>query len=148
MIGQLSFIEARTYRLISTARHKPPVLDILASSYDGKTKLEALESVTSGRQVAQQAGVPGISPSTLATGYGYTYINAAFAYPRPGGNRFNPQRWGVWYSSFEPETSIHEVAFHLTRALTSSGGEYDNETSYVELRADLQGGSPARRPNG
>ena len=138
MIGRVTFVEERTYRLIPTARHKPPVLDALASSYDAKSKLEALESVTSGRQVVQQRGVPGIEPGTLAAGYGYTYINAAFAYRRPEGNRFNPGEWGAWYASFDVDTSLREVAFHLTRALAGAGGDYDNTTSYIELLSDFQ----------
>jgi RES domain-containing protein len=111
--------------------------------------LEDLESVTSGRQVAQQIGIPGVSASGLAQGYGFTYINAAFAYARPQGNRFNPKDWGAWYSAFATETALEEVAFHLTRALMHAGGDYDNTTHYVELLAtfnadfhDLRGVEP------
>lgn len=35
------------------------------------------------------------------------------------------------------DTCLHEVSFHLTRALGCAGGEYDNETRYVELLADI-----------
>jgi RES domain-containing protein len=129
--------QARTVRLITNANHKPPVLERLASSFGARSKLEALESITSGRQIAQQSGIPGIAPEAMASGYGYQYVNAAFAYPRPNGNRFNPAEWGVWYCSVECETSLREVAYHLTRAIEACGADYDNETRYIELLADF-----------
>lgn len=133
----LTPIDQRTIRLIASAHHKPPVLEPLASTFGARSQLEALESVTSGRQKAQQLGVPGISPDALATGYGYSYINAAFAYPRHNGNRFSPKEWGAWYSAFEIETALAEVAFHLTRALAAAEGRFDNITYYVELLANF-----------
>lgn len=125
----------RTVRLISSANHKPPVLQPLAASYGSRTMLENLEAVTSKRQVAQNQGVPGIEPESLARGYGFTYVNAAFTYTRSGGNRFNSSEWGAWYSAVSVETSLREVSFHLTRALAAAGGDYDNITNYVELHA-------------
>jgi len=130
-----SRIDARTVRLTSTADHKPPVLQPLAASFGALQKLEELEGVTSGRLAVQQKGLPGIPPDMLATGYGYTFINASFSYRRPGGNRFNPPEWGAWYCAFNAETALQEVAYHLTRALTDCGGDYDNTTRYMELLA-------------
>lgn len=127
---------SRTIRLIGTAGHKPPVLESLARSFDARTDLEDLESVTSGRLEAQQKGVPGIGPQALATGYGYSYINAAFAYRRPNGNRFNPPEWGAWYCSFDEQTAIAEVGYHLTRSLEAAG-YFDNTTRCIELLADF-----------
>jgi RES domain-containing protein len=128
---------SRTIRLISNANHKPPVLQALASTYGALANLEALESVTSGRQRAQQKGVSGIAPEALAAGYGYSFVNAAFAYRRPGGNRFNPPDWGVWYSAFAAETALREVTYHLTRAIAAAGADFDNETRCIELLADV-----------
>jgi RES domain-containing protein len=130
--------QSRTIRLISNANHKPPVLERLAPTFGARSKLEALENVTSGRQEAQQMGIPGIAPEAMASGYGYNYVNAAFAYTRPKGNRFNPPEWGVWYCSFQVETSLEEVAYHLTRALKACGADFDNETRYIELLADFE----------
>jgi RES domain-containing protein len=136
---KVSFVsQSRAVRLISNANHKPPVLERLAPTFGAREKLEALESVTSGRQEAQQKGIPGIAPEAMASGYGYHYINAAFAYTRPNGNRFNPPSWGVWYCSFECETSLEEVAYHLTRAIEACGADFDNETRYIELLADFE----------
>lgn len=130
-------IHQRAVRLISNANHKPPVLEALAPTYGALRSLEALESVTSGRQEVQQRGLPGIAPEAMATGYGYSYINAAFAYRRPSGNRFNPKDWGAWYSGFKSETAQQEVAYHLTRAMEACGADFDNETRYVELLSDF-----------
>jgi RES domain-containing protein len=129
--------QSRTVRLISNANHKPPVLLALASTQGALDALEALESITSRRQVAQQKGIPGIAPDALATGYGYSFVNAAFAYTRPTGNRFNPPEWGVWYSAFDHDTALQEVKFHLTRALQAAGAAFDNESRYIELLADV-----------
>lgn len=125
--------QRRTVRLIANANHKPPVLEKLASSYGARAHLEALESVTNARQIVQQKGIPGLAPEALASGYGFTYINAALADTRPGGNRFNPPAWGVWYCAFDCETSLQEAAFHMTRALQAAGGDFDNEIRYIEL---------------
>jgi RES domain-containing protein len=132
-----SRVEQRTIRLIPSAHHKPPVLEPLAATFGARSHLEQLESVTSGRQRAQQEGIPGISASALATGYGYSYINAAFAYARHDGSRFNPKDWGAWYSAFDVQTSLQEVSFHLARALAAAEAHYDNTTYYVELLADF-----------
>jgi RES domain-containing protein len=128
---------SRTVRLISNANHKPSVLLALASTHGALENLEALESVTNRRQEAQQKGVPGIAPGALATGHGYSFVNAAFAYTRPKGNRFNPPDWGVWYSAFHHDTALQEVAYHLTRAIAAAGARFDNETRYIELLADV-----------
>jgi RES domain-containing protein len=133
----LAFCElsgVRTIRLIPSARHKPPVLEKLARAFGHREQLAALEGLTSGRLIGQQKGVPGISPEALASGYGYSYINAAFAYTRTQGNRFNPPEWGAWYSAFSINTALTEVSYHLTRALEATGS-FDNVTQYIELKA-------------
>ena len=86
----------------------------------------------------EQQGIPGIAPDSLATGFGYTYINASFAYTRPRGNRFNTEKWGAWYCGFDFETTKQEVIFHLTRALQAASESFDNETRCVELIADFE----------
>ena len=58
MNGIYSRIDVRTVRLVSTADHKPPVLQPLAASFGALEKLEELEGVTSGRLAVQQKGLP------------------------------------------------------------------------------------------
>jgi hypothetical protein len=142
-----------TARLISTGRLKEPVLLPLAKSSGALEDLAALESVTNGRLQAQESGLPALDPRELVFGrVGYTFINAAFACTRPGGNRFNGEDRGAWYCGFAVETSLAEVAFHLTRELKAIE-RFDNVTDYAELLADffgpfhdLRGVDPANEP--
>jgi hypothetical protein len=128
-----------TVRLISTGRLKPPVLSPLAGNFGSLEDLASLESATNARLQAQEAGMPGLDPRELVFGRaGYTFINAAFTHTRPGGNRFNGEDRGAWYCAFEVETSLGEVAFHLTRELEAIG-RFDNVTDYAELLADFFG---------
>lgn len=128
-----------TVRLISTGRLKPPVLSPLAANFGALEDLAGLESVTNSRLQAQETGLPDLDPRELVFGRpGYTFINAAFTHTRPGGNRFNGEDRGAWYCAFEVETSLGEVAYHLTRELEAIG-RFDNVTDYAELLADFFG---------
>jgi hypothetical protein len=131
--------QQNTVRLISTGRLKEPVLRALAPSHGALEELAALEGATNGRLQAQQVGLPELDPRELVFGRnGYTFINAAFTHTRPGGNRFNSEDRGAWYCAFDIETSIREVAYHLTREL-SNIGRFENVTDYAELIADFYG---------
>jgi RES domain-containing protein len=128
-----------TVRLISTGRLKAPVLSPLAANFGALEDLASLESATNARLQAQESGLPGLDPRELVFGRaGYTFINAAFTHTRPGGNRFNGEERGAWYCAFEVETSLGEVAFHLTRELEAIG-RFDNVTDYAELLTDFFG---------
>jgi hypothetical protein len=128
--------QQRTIRLIPTARQKPPVLEKLVASFGHRADLEELEAMTSGRLMAERSGLPGLAAADMAHDYGYSYINAAFAYARPRGSRFSTHRWGAWYGAFEAETGLAEVAYHLTRELKNVG-VFHNVTRYVELVCDI-----------
>ncbi|MER8803135.1 RES family NAD+ phosphorylase [Mesorhizobium sp. M0998] len=128
-----------TIRLISTGRLKETVLMPLARNHGDLEDLAELEGATSGRLQAQQGGLPDLDPRELVFGRpGYTFINAAFAYTRPGGNRFNDDARGVWYCGFDAETALGEVSFHLTRELAAIE-RFENVTDYAELVADFIG---------
>ena len=128
-----------TVRMISTGRLKDPVLLPLAANHGALEDLAALESVTNGRLVAQEAGLPQLDPRELVFGRaGHTFINAAFTHTRPGGNRFNDDNRGAWYCAFDCDTSIAEVSYHLTRELEAVG-RFENITDYAELIADFFG---------
>jgi hypothetical protein len=128
-----------TIRLISTGRLKEPVLLPLAAHQGALDDLADLESVTNGRLQAQEAGLPDLDPRELVFGRaGHTFINAAFAHTRPGGNRFNGDDRGAWYCAFDVETCLGEVSYHLTRELDAIG-RFENVTDYAELIADFFG---------
>ncbi|HTC07336.1 MAG TPA: RES family NAD+ phosphorylase [Acetobacteraceae bacterium] len=128
-----------TIRLISTGRLKEPVLLPLAANQRAFDDLADLESVTNGRLQAQEFGLPDLDPRELVFGRaGHTFINAAFAHTRPGGNRFNGDDRGAWYCAFDVEMCLGDVSYHLTRELEAIG-RFENVTDYAELIADFVG---------
>ncbi len=132
--------QADTVRLLPSARLKAPALAPLADTPDEFDALVELESATHGRLRAQESGLAGLSAREMVFNVpNFSFINAAFAYTRPGGNRFNRTNRGAWYCGFEVETSLREVGYHLTRALADADGSFDNVTEYAALYADFNG---------
>ena len=123
--------QQRTVRLILTAHYKPPVLRALVDTDNELREIEALEGLTSRRLTT----VPnaGIDP-----GWGHSFIAAAFAYRRKGGNRFNDETRGAWYAGLDDRTALEEVAFHKTREL-GYFGHYRDEVQYRALHASFIG---------
>lgn len=128
-----------TVRLIPTAYHKPPVLRPLVDDEDEFAVLADIEGLTSARLRAERQGAAGLDRRELAFGvWGETMINAAFAYARRGGNRFNDETRGAWYAAFDDLTAIDEVGFHKTREL-GFAGVFEDETVYQALLAAFIG---------
>jgi len=137
-----------TVRLISTAYIVEPALTPLCDSAEELAILERLEGMSSARLAPARMPV-GVEPSELLTpaaGFGHTYVNAAFCYVKPEGNRFNDGTRGAWYAGIgdgvTPDgatlTAQAEVVFHLTRELDHVG-IYDNVTAYRELLSGIIG---------
>lgn len=139
-------------RLIPETRHKPPVLRGLVDTDEEAAILAELEGRTSARLIAEREGGPALDRRELAFArrahdlrlYGLSHINAAFAYARPSGNRFNGGERGAWYAAWDVLTSAAEVGFHRTRELGFIG-RYEDEARYVELLADFIGDFPDMR---
>ncbi len=130
-----------TSRLVSSAYIDEPAIAPLFDDEDERAVLDALEQRTSGRIVAQDGGLEELPADALLTesfGYGWTYVNAAFAYTRQGGNRFNDDTRGAWYAALSVETSLAEVGYHLSRELANCG-ETENVTRYVQMLAHISG---------
>lgn len=133
-------------RLLPATYHKPPVLRGLVDSDDEAEQLAEIEAMTSARLTTEHGRNPFIDPRELAWRrqkqdlriYGDTHINAAFAYPRAGGNRFNSACRGAWYCAWNSLVSLTEVAWHRTRELGYTGHFHDH-ARYVELLADFIG---------
>lgn len=138
-----------TVRLIASAWHKPPVLSALVENPDDLDRLARIEGMTSGRLVAEREGLPDLDARELAYSareralrtWGDVTVNAAFAYARAGGNRFNDERRGAWYCATEALVSIEEVGYHKTRELLAADWLHETAT-YVELIADFVGSFP------
>jgi len=136
-------------RLIPETRHKPPVLRGLVDNDDELAVLAELEGETSARLIAERHGSAALDRRELAFArrandlklYGKSHINAAFAYTRPTGNRFNRGERGAWYCSYDFLTSVAEVGFHRTRELGFIG-VYEDAARYVELLSDFIGDFP------
>jgi RES domain-containing protein len=136
-------------RLIPETRHKPPVLRGLVDTDEEAAILAEIEGETSARLIAERDGSPALDRRELAFArrardlqlYGQSHINAAFAYTRPTGNRFNAGDRGAWYCAWHVLTSAAEVGFHRTREL-GYVGRYEDEARYVELLADFIGDFP------
>nr|WP_276562446.1 RES family NAD+ phosphorylase [Hoeflea prorocentri] len=128
-----------TVRLVPTAYYKPPVLAPLVDDDEELAILAEIEGLTNRRLRAQSTGLPGLDPRELAFNvWGQSYINAAFAYTRSSGNRFNDASRGAWYCAFEDLTAIEEVAFHKTRELIAIN-VFEEETVYQSLLAGFVG---------
>lgn len=160
MSGIIDIADPATVRLISTAYIIEPALAPLCDTDEELAILEALEGLSSAR-IAPARMPAGVDPAELLTpaaGFGHTYVNAAFCYVKPGGNRFNDGTRGAWYAGIGDGATLTaqaEVVFHLTRELDNVG-VYDNATTYRELLAgiigpfdDLRGveGEPALSPD-
>jgi RES domain-containing protein len=129
----------RTVRLVTTARLRDAVLLDLVDEKD-LAALAEIEGATSNRLIAQTRGAGGLAPQELVYGVPHAhFINAAFAYAKPRApNRFNGPDRGAWYAALEVETSLAEVAFHLTEALACTG-VFEAVVDYAELYASFAG---------
>jgi hypothetical protein len=134
-----SIAEPATVRLISTAYYKPPVLKALVDTEEELQILEEIEGLTNRRLIAERSGVGSLDARELIfRAWGRTYINAAFAYTRAEGNRFNGGDRGAWYCALDELTAIAEVGFHRTRELIRIN-RFEDEAIYQALLAGFIG---------
>lgn len=89
------------------------VLAPLADSAADLKDLFDLDNATNQRLAAERGAMPGIGIDELVFGVpNFRMINAAYAYPRPEGSRFNNGERGAWYCAFDLETAMAEIIFH------------------------------------
>lgn len=131
MIPVSEIAQQRTVRLIPSAYHKPPILDALVDTEDELEALAALEGLTNERRNQRH-----INPDF--EDWGSSCVEAAFAYRREGGNRFNDENTGAWYAAFDERTALAEVGFHKTRELENIG-VFEDEVPYHALHASFIG---------
>lgn len=130
----------RTIRLVTSARLREAVLAPLIDDADELALLAEIEGATSGRLIAEERGLGGLSPDELVHGVPHArFINASFAYAKPRQPmRFNPANRGAWYAALAIETCIAEVGYHLTLALADAG-DYNAVVEYGEMLASMSG---------
>lgn len=112
----------------------------LADHGDDLALLAEIEGATSGRLIAEERGLGGLTADELVHGVPHArFINASFAYARPREpNRFNPAERGAWYAALAVETCIAEVGHHLTKALADAG-DFNAVVEYGEMIASMSG---------
>jgi RES domain-containing protein len=130
----------RTIRLVASARLREAVLAPLVDNQDELELLAEIEGATSGRLIAEERGLGGLSPDELVHGVPHArFINASFAYAKPRQPmRFNPANRGAWYAALGLETCIAEVGHHLTLALADVG-DFNAVVEYGEMLASMSG---------
>ena len=130
----------RTIRLVSSARLRDAVMTPLADDEDELDLLAEIEGATSGRLIAEERGLGGLTADELVHGVPHAhFINASFAYAKPREpNRFNPANRGAWYAALAVETCIAEVGHHLTKALADAG-DFNAVVEYGEMIASMSG---------
>lgn len=125
--------------MVPTAYYKPPVLKPLTDTEEEVEILSAFEGLTNQRLRAELSGLSDLaSRELLFNAYGQSYVNAAFSYTRPEGNRFNDASRGAWYAAFDDLTAIEEVGYHRTRELNRIN-VFEDEAVYQVLLAAFVG---------
>jgi RES domain-containing protein len=128
-----------TCRLVPSrfAMREDSVLAGIADSDAHLADLFDLDNATNERLRAERGLLPGIGVDELVFGVpNFRIVNAAFAYARPEGARFNGPDRGAWYCSFEPATALAEVAFHKTVEYQEIG-RFDDSVTYQAMLADF-----------
>jgi RES domain-containing protein len=127
-------------RLVTSARLREPVMAPLADGAEELALLAEIEGATSGRLIAEERGIGGLSAAELVHGVPHArFINASFAYAKPRQPmRFNPADRGAWYAALAVETCIAEVGYHLTQALADAN-DFNTAVDYIEMLASMAG---------
>ncbi|MGV2497621.1 RES family NAD+ phosphorylase [Pelagerythrobacter aerophilus] len=130
----------RTIRLVPSARLREAVMAPLADDDADLALLAEIEGATSGRLIAEERGLGGLTADELVHGVPHArFINASFAYAKPREpSRFNPANRGAWYAALAVETCIAEVGHHLTKALADAG-DLNAVVEYGEMIASMSG---------
>ncbi|RTZ47984.1 RES domain-containing protein [Candidimonas sp. SYP-B2681] len=128
-----------TCRLLPSrfADQEDSVLSPLANNPEHLKDLFDLDNATNQRLAAERGAMPGIGIDELVFGVpNFRMVNAAYAYPRPEGSRFNTGARGAWYCSFDVESALAEVVFH--KIVEYSEIDFFNDTvNYQVLMADF-----------
>ncbi len=113
---------------------------VLAALSDNDAQLAdlfELDNATNSRIHTELSGATGLSASEMVFGIpNFRIINAAFAYPRPEGSRFNGPDRGAWYCAFDASSALAEIIFHKTVEYQEIK-RFNDSVSYQTLLADF-----------
>ncbi len=141
MLPTTAIDQRDTHRLIP-AQFADGGASVLTRLTDDPKTLAAifeLDNATNDRLLAESRLAPGIDERELVFGIpSYRIINAAFCHPSPAGSRFNSADRGVWYASFELETSQAEVVYHRQFWLRETAWEEEDTADYLDYLADFR----------
>jgi hypothetical protein len=113
------------------------VLAPLSESAAHLADIFELDNATNERLIAEHGRAAGIGVDELVFGVpNFRIINAAFAYARPEGSRFNNEERGAWYCGFDIETALDEIIFHKTVEYAEID-RFDDSVRYQNLLADF-----------
>ena len=128
----------RTIRLVTTARLRAAVLASLVKEEEIGLLAE-IEGATSQRLLAENSSAGELGRDELVHGVPFaSFINASFAYYKPGQpNRFNEDR-GAWYAALQVEVCLAEVAWHMSGFLAHAG-RMQAVVDYAELYSSMAG---------
>src|SRR5215469_2397349 len=139
--GTTALDQRDTHRLIP-AQYAEGGASVLTRLTDDQELLEGifeLDNATNDRLLAESGRLTGIDERELVFGIpSYRIINAAFCHPAPSGSRFSSPDRGVWYASFELQTSHAEVAYHRRLWLQETHWDEPEESEYVDYLADFR----------
>jgi len=128
-----------TCRLLPSrfAEQEDSVLAPLADDLAQLKDLFDLDNATNQRLRAESGAMLEIGPDELVFGVAnFRIVNAAYAYPRPEGSRFNTGRRGAWYCAFDLDTALAEIIFHKVVEYAEIDYFHDS-VSYQVLLADF-----------
>ncbi len=132
-----SRIEERTHRLIASIYPPIGVFDDLTDDPDELRVAFLLESATNDRFLLLSKRLDLLPNKEIAAGPTASIVMAAFLHANEQGGRFNDERLGAWYASFNVETAIRETLYHSDRRLRLSEGAFPSKIQMRELIADI-----------
>jgi RES domain-containing protein len=130
-----------THRLIPSkySAEGTVLADLAGDDEELLRDLVSLDAATNPRLLADEGLLAGIGVHELVYGVRYFHIvNAAFTHASPLGGRFNTAERGAWYAGLEPETSMHEVAYHKLRQLEEVAWPDEEVSTCDDYLADFE----------
>lgn len=126
-------IPVKIHRLINSAFPPKGLFDTLGDNDEELRILFELEMMTNPRNNILVGRLAQIPDGSIVTGNTANIIMAAFVHSNDDGGRFNDERLGAWYASFDVLTAIEETVYHLQKRLELSEGGFPQQIQMRQL---------------